>query len=268
MNDEIYLIDILQAIWKRRYLIIAVSLVSALLSLVFFLNQPKIYEGEAVIALPTGGSTSETIISAPETKALVNIFINDIKKNADTNRFETELLRNIVDIKVDQVKGSNNELSLIVKVKSDPKKVIDVCNKIIENLRNNDYVKRKFNFEKVALETNFSETNKAIIMATKTRDEAMRLMSTRNPIGFNPIGLDIGLNELKTKAIILEKNISLSNGYEFISGPNFYNKPIGPRTISYTLIAGIGGFLFGVLFVCTIEFRKNISLQLFNNCLL
>lgn len=258
MTDEIYLIDILQAIWKRRHLIVAVSLVSALLSLGFFLNQPKIYEGEAVIALPTGGSTSETIISAPETKALVNILIKNIKRGA-VDGSDKETLKKIVDIKIDQIRGSNNELSVIVQVKDDPKKIVDICNKIMEYLKNNDYVKDKLNLEKVAVVSNLSETNKAIIMATKTRDEAIRLMSTRNPVGFNPVDIDIKLNDLKTKAIFLDKTLSLLKGYEFVSAPHFYNKPIGPRTLFYTLIAGIVGCLLGVLLACSLEFRKTLA---------
>lgn len=49
------------------------------------------------------------------------------------------------------------------------------------------------------LEANPAETRKAVERATRTSDEAIRLISTRNPVGFNPVELDVKINDLKTK---------------------------------------------------------------------
>jgi uncharacterized protein involved in exopolysaccharide biosynthesis len=54
-RDEIELIDILRVVWKWKYLILAGTLVCALLAGVISLNQPKVYRIDMVLQAPVAG---------------------------------------------------------------------------------------------------------------------------------------------------------------------------------------------------------------------
>lgn len=246
-DDEINLFEIWQVVWKRRYMIITITMISAVLALLVSLQLSKIYEGEAIVALPRGGADNKAIVSLDETRAITGTLLKEIKRGNPFDSFDSNLIRLIADIKFDQIKESDSKVKVVVQVKDEPRRAEEVLIKMVEYLRENAYVTKRLDIEKAAIEANLTEIRKAVERATRTRDEAIRLISTRNPVGFNPVELDVKVNDLGTKMIGLETSLSMLKGYEFVMTPHAYDKPIKPRVAVNTLIAGIVGLFAGVL---------------------
>ncbi|MBM2838892.1 MAG: chain length determinant protein [Deltaproteobacteria bacterium] len=246
-DDEINLMDLWKVIWKRKSLIIALTLSFAILALSVSLNSPKVYEGEAVVALPKVG------ISFVETKTITDAMLKEVKRGNPLGGFEETLIKKISDIRIEQIKGSDSQFKILVSIKREPYAAYEVFNKIMAYMQGNEYVKKRMDIEKKAIERNVSETRQTIEMAEKTRNEAVRLMSTRNPVGFNPVDLDVRIGELKAKLTGLETNLSLLNSYEFISGPYIYKNKVKPKVRLNTLIAGMVGLFVGMLLAFALE---------------
>ena len=61
-NDEISLVDLAAALWKRKWLIVMVTIAGAILSVGYALMQPNTYTASAVM-LPISGSSSSSLLS-------------------------------------------------------------------------------------------------------------------------------------------------------------------------------------------------------------
>lgn len=268
-DDEINLIDLWNVLVKRRNIIIVLFALSTFTGLGISLTMPKIYEGEAVVALPVAG-TSQTsdrignsarsvlLVNASETRAIMDTLIKEIKRRNPIAGLDEKLLNKIAAIKLEQIKGSESQVKLIAQVKEEPKAAIEVIDKIIHYLQENDSTKQKISIEKTAIEASLAELNKTIERAEKTRNEAIKLMEVRNPVGFNPVDLDVKISEMKIKAISLESSLSITDNYKFVIMPHSYWKPIKPRVALNTLVAGIAGLCIGLLMVFILEsFAKN-----------
>ena len=58
-NDEIDLIEVFKLLWKKKNLIGTITLIAAILSIVFALNLPNIYKSNALLA-PSAAEDSLT----------------------------------------------------------------------------------------------------------------------------------------------------------------------------------------------------------------
>lgn len=251
-DDEINLMDLWQVIVKRRNMVILFTLLSAGLALGVSLKSPKVYEGEAVVALPRIGD-AKVMVNTDETKAIINVLVREVKNGNPFDGFDKSLIKSISDIKLDQIKASDTKVRLSVQVKSEPQKAYDVFASLMKFLQGNEYVSKRVATEVSALQSNIAETKKAVDMAVKTRDEAVKLISIRNPVGFNPVDLDVKVSELKTKIIGLETSLSMIKGYEFVSGPYVYKNKIKPKVGLTTILAGISGLFISLLLVFVLE---------------
>lgn len=250
-EDEINLLDLWRVIIKRRYLIIALFFLSSVLALIISVRLPEIFEGEAIVALPRG--SSGVLVNTVETKAVIDMVLKEIKKGNPIGNFNKELINSIADVRVDQVKGSDYQLKVIVQIKKEPEKAYEVYDKVIKYLQTNEYIAKRINIEKAAMETNLAETRNAVEKAVHTRDETLRLIATRNPVGFNPVDLDVRIAELQTKVIGFETGLSNIRNYEYVNGPYIYKNKIKPNIRLNTLIAGIAALFTSFLLVFLLE---------------
>jgi uncharacterized protein involved in exopolysaccharide biosynthesis len=60
-DDEISLVELFFVIWKRKKLIISLFLIATIISLLYSLLSPKIYESKAVILLPSQNTSSSSL---------------------------------------------------------------------------------------------------------------------------------------------------------------------------------------------------------------
>jgi LPS O-antigen subunit length determinant protein (WzzB/FepE family) len=258
-DSEINPMDLWKVIWKRKNLIIAVTLSFAIPALTMSLISPKVYEGQAVVALPKVG------IGFVETKTIADAMLKEIKRGNPIGGFEETLIKKISDIKIEQIKGSDSQFRMVVQIKSEPDVAYEVFNKMMAYLQGNEYVKKRIDIEKKAIERNISETRQITETAEKTRNEAMRLMSTRNYMGFNPVDMHVSISELKADLTVLEKKLSLLNSYEFISGPYIYKNKVKPKVTFNTLIAGMVGLFVRYTCLCLESFEKQRTANLLRN---
>lgn len=256
-EDEINLLDLWKVIVKRRNLIILTTLVSAIIAAAFSLYLPKVYEGEAVVNLPKSGGT---IISSVETKAIIDIFIKELKKGNAIGGIDGGLAKRINDVKVEQITGTDSQLKMIVRICDEPQRAYEVFNGLIAYLNGNEYVKRRLTIEKATIESNIAETKNAIANAMTTRERSLAMMAKWSPISFNPVDLDIRISELNTRVIGFESGLSFLKGYEFVSGPYVYKDKVKPKVALNTVIAGIIGLFAGLLLSFVLEInRKEVS---------
>lgn len=246
-DDEINMVDLWRVIWKRKNLIIAVTLSFAVLALAVSLKMPKVYEGEAVVALPKVG------IGLVETKTIADALLKEVKRGNPVGGFDDTLIKKISDVKIEQIKGSESQFKIVVQIKKEPHVAYEVFNKMMAYLQGNEYVRRRLDIERTGIEANIAETRHTIEMAEKTRNEAVRLISTRNPVGFNPVDLDVRIGDLRGRLIGLETSLSLLKSYEFISGPYVYKNKAKPKVKLITLIAGIAGSFVGIMLAFVLE---------------
>lgn len=262
-EDEINLLDIWKVIVKRRNLIISIASVSAIVALVVSLLLPKVYEGEAVVNLPKSGGTTisgGTIISSVETKAIIDLFLKELKKGNATGGIDDGLAKKIDDVKVEQITGTDFQLKMIVRICGEPQRAYEVFNSLIVYLNGNEYVKRRLAIEKATIESNITETKNAIANAMRTREKSLALMAKWSPISFNPVDLDIRISELNTKVIGFENSLSLLKSFEYVSGPYVYKNKVKPKVALNTVIAGIIGIFAGLILSFVLEInRKEVS---------
>lgn len=252
-EDEIDLLDIWRAIVKRRNLTMSIALVSAIVALAGSLLLPKVYEGEAIVALPKVGITID------ETKAITSFLVQEVKNGNPIDVMDESVIKKVDNITIEQISGLVNQFKIVARTKNDPQYAPDVINKIVDYLNRNEYVRSRIDIERKAIEANIFETKNTIVTAERTRNEAKRLISTRNP-GFNPVDMDVRLNDLGAKIIGLETNLLLMKNYELVSGPYVYKDKVKPRVALNTVIAGLIGLFVGLLLSFALEInRKEVS---------
>lgn len=258
-DDEINLMDLWKVVVKRRNIIIFITLLSAGLAIAVSLKMSKVYEGEAVLALPRVANNSNNsnnfmlVANVEETKAIVDALLREVKNGNPFGGFDKELVKKVADIKIMQIKGSESQLKVVVKIKDDPQGAYEVYSKIMTYLNGNEYIKGKINSGRVALESNLSEAKSAVEKAGRMREEALHLIATKNNVGFNPLEIDVKINDLKTRVIGLETSLSMIKGYEFVSGPYVYKNKVKPKIALNILIAGMVGLFAGMLLAFVFE---------------
>lgn len=256
-EDEINLLDLWKVVVKRRNLIISIASVSAILALAGSFLLPKVYEGEAVVNLPKIGGT---IISSVETKAIIDIFLKELKKGNAIGGIDDGLAKRINDVKVEQITGTDSQLKMTVRISGEPQRAYEVFNGLVEHLKENEYVKRRLAIEKATIESNITETKNAIANAMTTREKSLAMMAKWSPISFNPVDLDLRISDLNSRVIGFENSLSLLKNYEFVSGPYMYKKKVKPIVALNTVVAGLIGLFAGLLLSFVLEInRKEVS---------
>lgn len=244
-NDEINLIDLWRIIVKRRYFIIGFPLGFAILAFVVSLLLPKVYEGEAILAIPMG--QSNPIMSNLETEAIVNVLLKEIKKEINdgspVDLLDNALAKTIIDIKIESISNSDSKIKIVVQVKGEHQKGYEVLNKVLDYLQTNSYVLNRFKNVRASIQLKRDETKSALGRAIKIRDETLRLMLTKTPVGFNPVELETKINDLNSKIIELDTDLTVMKGYEFVTNPFVYKKPVKPKVVVNVIISAIFGFL-------------------------
>ncbi len=145
MEDEIDLREMLQILWRGKFLVLAITAGAALLAvLYFFLLMPPVYQSTALLDLNPYGVTGKEVLTLIKQNRTVADAVRDLVENP--NVLEK-------DISVDTV--NDNELLLQIKVQfSDP----EVCGESVKQIGSaiiktvHDYRFDKMNIEKDRLE--------------------------------------------------------------------------------------------------------------------
>src|SRR3712207_3785510 len=82
--------DILALIWKRRWFILTVTLVSVGIATFLGASQPKRYESTAVLALTPDVGRGQTFISSDNLSALLGTYAETAKSEVNIGRARSE----------------------------------------------------------------------------------------------------------------------------------------------------------------------------------
>ncbi|MBI3593464.1 MAG: hypothetical protein HY200_00740 [Nitrospirae bacterium] len=250
-NGEMKLIDFWNIIIKRKNIVICLSLFSIALTFSISLYFPKIYEGEVVLAIPTG--YSGYVINTSESQAIINVLLNEIKKGNPFGGIDANLVKSIDNIKLSPISNSESKLTLLVYVKQDPNKGYEVLNKIVSYLQGNEYVANKINYEKEALQENIGEAKKELDDVLNIKNGLQKLIVKKSSINISPIELESKINELKSKIRNLEVERLSIRGYEYVTKPYVYKNKVKPNLTLNAILAGIFGLFLSILLVLALN---------------
>jgi len=115
-NDEISLIDLAAVIWRRKWLVILVTVIAALLSVVYALRQPNMYTATSTI-LPISGSSSSPLAQYAGLAAMAGVSVPGIDSSNPSIKIQAILQsRGLAEKVIDK-------LNLIPKLLKNPEKL-------------------------------------------------------------------------------------------------------------------------------------------------
>lgn len=264
--DQKFTLDELKGLlFVKRYIIIGVAVIFSVVALFVGLVSPKVYQAEAIIALPEtpkngiyadfSGFSSDAkgnvkaLINVLETKNLVGLYWKQRKGGPNDSTGSRSIFPYVKTVIIEEIRGSNAQFRLVVYVEKNPGSGLTAIETVMNHLRNNDYVHRKYETERVNLLTALNGLQRSIDSSTAIREKVLRQLPGKTIIGFNPIEMESKLSELRLKYYEMQTNLALFHGYEYVMPPYVTEKPIKPRILLNTIIAGLAGLFLSLLVV-------------------
>lgn len=264
-EKEIDFMSLVRIIAKRKIFIFVFILLFTTLAIFKGLVSPNIYKCESIVSLPEtmkcGIYTDSkdavyTLVNVYETREIINHFWDRVKKGNGVDTFNPKLLNNIYSIEIENIRGSDLYFKLIVKVKNDSKFGIEASNEILMYLQGNKFIKYKYETEKKGIESKLLNIKKSIEEAKIIRETVLKNLRERNSVGFNPVDIEIKINQLQDDYNNNETNLALFHGYQYINSPYIEYRSISPKIIANSILAAILGFFIGVILIIFYHFIK------------
>jgi len=245
--DEINLMDYIQVIRKRKWLIIFGTLLCVVAAGVVSLLMSKIYRGEATFKI-----TAKEIITAKEMVSIIG--------NLDKEKLKQVLPKtyNLVNsIKLNALRDSVDKFQLIIEAK----RVDDIpiaISEFVEYIDNSPLIKRFVEQYKEMLLKQTEELSKVIESSKELVKAYDNLIKTGRliPVGFNPVDLNKRISDIKIEKLQVEQNLKRLNGIEMGAQPYISSKPVKPKKRQNVMIAGVVGLLGSIMLAFFMEFLK------------
>jgi len=242
--DEINLMDYIQVIRKRKWLIIFGILLCVVAAGVVSLLMPKIYRGEATFKI-----TAKEIITAREiitAKEIVSII-----GNVDREKLKQVLpqtYNSIDSIKLNALRDSVDKFQLIIEAK----RVDDIpiaISMFVEYIDINPLIRRSVEQEKERLLKQTEELSKVIESSKELVKAYDNLIKTGRliPVGFNPVDLNKRISDIKIEKLQVEQTLKRLKGIEMGAQPYISSKPVKPKKRLNVMIAGVLGLLASIM---------------------
>ena len=260
-NDMMTLVKVF---YPYRWLIAGCGMIFAAAGLFINLTSPKIYQGEAVIALPkisgTENDASALFVSVPETRAVINLLWDRLRKGDETGLKSDPLLQKLRLVRIDDVRGSDNYFKMTVQSENDAPSTLAAIDHLTDYLKNNQYLMSRYEIKKAELEAGLQDAGLAAERAARVKDQAVKLIGTRNNVGFNPVELETKMNELTGRYNIFKAKLSLAHSYQYVDRPYVRTNPISPRPWRNFIVFGFLGLLLGIMASIMINFFRTVVL--------
>lgn len=252
--EEINLYDYYKIIVKRKNIIILIVLIASILSFAISYLSPKVYESESIIRVPliADSEANTPLISISEVKLLIENLEQSLKQR-NFEKFDGGVNRQVIDLKIFNIESSENSFKLVVQTKTNSRMAVEASNKTVSYLQDNDFVKSKINKEKKILTNKLSKTKTTLEKAIKIKNDSIALLESRNPVGFNPVDLQVEINSLENQIIDLEEELESLKGFEFINKPYASSKPVKPKPLLSTILGFFVSLFFGIFVTFFIE---------------
>jgi len=279
MNDikDLDLKDFLRPIWPGKWIILISMVVSLAVGLTVSIISPKVYQCQALIAVPessrltaissesygtmfvmvnVGGTTpykskptTVTLINVAETKAVVSQLQQRLLNQKTTPPFVAGEGKIIKAVSVEPIKGSENYFRLMILTLKDQQTAEMVSHKVLDYLSNNQYVHEKIEAEIVSADQGIQDTEEALAKAIKHRDDLSRSKQFRQNPNFNPAEMEASINGLKIRLATLKNNRSGISNYRYIEAPSGPLNPVKPAIMANLLMSLSFGLFLGLVVV-------------------
>ncbi len=252
MDQENEIKAMWQIIRPYRFFIPLCGIILAAVGLFGQLGSPKLYQAEALVALPkTSGAQPEdpdtALVSAAETRALINLLKNKLRQGNEPGLKSDTLLQKLRLARVDDVRGTGNYFKMTVQSPGSPQATLAVMDRLVGYLNGNQYLKNSYELKRGELEAAVNEAALALERAQKLKDEGGRLVKQRVNMGFNPVELETEMNELQGRHLRLKTRLSLAHDYRYLEPPYARPGPVSPRPWRNFFIFGVLGLLLGLM---------------------
>ena len=269
--------DLWQQVFRGWKIIGSFMILSALVGLIFSLTSPKIYQAEALVAVPessklvaisseskgtlfvlvnVGGTsplkskpTTVSLVNIPETKAMINLLWDNIQSGPPKEMFPGGDAAIIEGIRCEEIKGSENIFKLIVQTRQQGQPADKALLGAIAYLNGNQFIKQKIDEELKSLNQSIRDTEENLQKTLILRDGLQRSGSFRQNPNFNPAELEASINDFKVKINNLRNSLANLTGYRIIEKPAAGLNPIKPKFLSNILMSIALGLMLGLLAV-------------------
>jgi uncharacterized protein involved in exopolysaccharide biosynthesis len=261
--EEINLYDYYKVIVKRKNIIIFITLIATILSFIISYFSPKIYESQSVVRISSVSTLSSNEDAAPlVVVSEAKLIIEDLKqrlKQRNFEKFDGDINKQIVDLNILDIGSLGNSFKLVVQTKTNPKLAVEVSNKTLSYLQNNDFIKSEINKERTILTNKISKTKETLEKAIKIKNNSIALLESRNPVGFNPVDLEARINDLENQIVGLEERLKDFKSFEFISKPYASTKSVKPKILLNTILGFIVSLFLGIFAVFFVEWFEKVK---------
>jgi capsular polysaccharide biosynthesis protein len=253
--DEINLMDYIQILRKRKWLIILGTLICIIAAVIISLLKPKVYRGEATFKILTREMKTA--------KEMVNVI-----GNPDEEKLKQILPKsyNLVNsVKLSSLRDSTDKFKLIIEAKRFDDIPIAIS-EFEEYVDNNPLIRRSFEENKEMLLKQTEELSKVIESSKELVKAYDNLIKTGRliPVGFNPIDLNKRISDIKIEKLLLEQSLRRLKGIEMVTQPYISSKPVKPKKRQNVMIAGVVGLLASIMLAFFIEFLEKNKMNLKN----
>ncbi|MDO9391639.1 MAG: hypothetical protein Q7U71_07695, partial [bacterium] len=218
-----------------RLLIVLCGVVFAAVGLFKSLTSPRLYQCDAVISLPEIGDkivstdakgTVYGLVNVSETRAMLDLSWDRGYKKGEADISSDTLMKRLQRVRVSDIQGSNTFFKMSVQVYNNPQSSPAIMDRLIEYLNNNQYVKNRYEMERRELEKNVQDLQLTLDQAVNDKNEAIKLLKLRNPVGFNPVELESKVMEVKKQYNSAVKRLSLVHNYQYVDRPYVKKNPV------------------------------------------
>ncbi len=262
-EDEINLMDYIQVIRKRKWLIILGTLICMIVAAIISLLMPKIYRGEATFntakeRITVVGETGKEIIIVKEiitAKEMVS-FIGKLDKEK-LKQVLPKTYNLINSIQLNPLRDSADKFQLIIEAE----RVDDIpiaISGFVEYIDNNPLIRHSVEEAKERLLKQIEELSKFIESSKELVKAYDNLIKTGRLIlvGFNPIELNKRISDIKIEKLQVEQTLKRLKGIEMVAQPYISSKPVKPKVKQNIVIAGLVSLFAGIFLAFFMEFLE------------
>ncbi|MBI4726407.1 hypothetical protein HY768_04140 [candidate division TA06 bacterium] len=251
------LADLKQLIIKRGYIVIGTTILFSAAALVVGLVSPKVYQAEAIVTLPETSKNRintdskgnvKALINVLETKNLVGLYWKQRKDGAGDST-GSSLSPYVKSLIIEEIRGSTVQFRMLVYVEKIPDSGLTAIETVMNHLRNNEYVRLKYESERVNLMTALNGLQRSIDSSIAIREKVLRQLQGKTIIGFNPVEMESKLSDLRLKYYEMQIDLALFHSFEYVTPPYVTGKPVKPRILFNTSIAGMAGLFLSFMLV-------------------
>jgi len=259
-EDEIDLYELFLVVRKRLRLIMGLFMAAVVVAAVVSFLMPPVYSASFIIRMPgLSVKSAEPVISTTEAEKLVQE-LDGLRQEGRSRELAQRLgvdsaaVDGLVEIQAKTPRRQKKFIEITVDV-YEPSLIKDISSGILKHLNSNRYANERISLQRESL-THLKNEIEARISETEALKKAVVSQIKRDRIkdlGFNPIGLDKAIIDLRQKLKEVETEIKLLKGFEFAVEPVVPQNPAKPKKKLIVAVSGITALFLGIFLAFFME---------------